>query len=48
MGNKYKLTQQMIDAIEKASAKADRIELIPCKEGGFKIISVQREKIATE
>ena len=48
MGKEYKLTPQMIDAIEKAAPKADRIELIPCKEGGYKIASIQREKVKTE
>lgn len=48
MGKEYKLTSQMIEAIEKAAQKADRIELIPGKEGDFKIVSVQREKVKTE
>lgn len=48
MGKEYKLTQQQIEAIEKAAVKADRIELIPCKEGGFKVTSVQREKLKIE
>lgn len=48
MGKEYKLTSQMIEAIEKAAQKADRIELIPGKEGDFKIVSIQREKVKTE
>ncbi len=48
MGKEYKLTPQMIEAIEKAALKADRIELIPSKEGDFKIVSIQREKVKTE
>ncbi len=48
MGKEYKLTPQMIEAIEKAALKADRIELIPSKEGNFMIVSIQREKVKTE
>lgn len=48
MGKEYKLTPQMIEAIEKAASKAARIELVPCKEGGFKIASIQRENLKIE
>ena len=44
----YKLSPQLIEAIEKAAVKADRIELIPCKEGGFKVAVIQREKLTTK
>ena len=48
MGKEYKLKPEQIAAIEKAALKADRIELIPSKEGDFKIVSIQREKVKTE
>ena len=47
MGKEYKLSPEQIKAIEKAAGKADRIELIPCKEG-FKITAIQRKEVKSE
>lgn len=47
MGKEYKLNPEQIEAIEKAAKKADRIELIPCKEG-FKINTIQRKELKSE
>jgi hypothetical protein len=44
MGKEYKLKPAQIEAIEKAAVKADRIELIPSKEG-FKITAIQRKEV---
>ena len=47
MGKEYKLKPEQIAAIEKVAKKVDRIELIPC-EDGFKIATIQREKLKTD
>lgn len=47
MGKEYKLTAEQIESIKKAAKKADRIELIPCKDG-FKINTIQRKELKTE
>lgn len=47
MGKEYTLKPEQIEMIEKAAKKADRIELIPCKEG-FKITAIQRKEIKSE
>lgn len=47
MGKEYKLSPEQIKAIETAAVKADRIELVPCKEG-FKITAIQRKEVKSE
>lgn len=47
MGKEYKLSPEQVKAIEEAAGKADRIELIPCKEG-FKITAIQRKEVKSE
>lgn len=47
MGKEYILNPEQIKMIEKAAEKADRIELIPCKEG-FKITAIKRKEIKSE
>ena len=44
MGKEYKLTSEQIEAIEKAAKKADRIEIIPGKDG-LKITAIQRKEV---
>lgn len=44
MGKEYILSPEQIRAIESAAKKADRIELIPCKDG-FKITAIQRKEV---
>ena len=44
MGKEYKLTSEQIEAIEKAVKKADRIEIIPGKDG-LKITAIQRKEV---
>lgn len=47
MGKEYKLQPEQIKAIEKAIKKADRIEIVPCKDG-LRITSIQRQEVKTE
>lgn len=45
---KYTLSPEQVAAIEKAAEHADRIELIPCKEGNIKITAIQRKEVKTK
>ena len=47
MSKEYKLSPEQIKAIETAAVKADRIELVPCKEG-LKITAIQREEVKSK
>ena len=42
----YKINYQMLEAIEKALAKGDRVEIIPRKDGVV-INRIRREQIKT-
>lgn len=39
----YLLTPEQMEKIKKKAYKYDRIELIPCKEGKFKISYIRKE-----
>ena len=45
MSKEYKLSPEQVKSIEQAAPQADRIELLPCKEGGFKITAIQRKEV---
>ena len=48
MSKEYKLSPEQVTAIEKAACQADRIELLPCKDGGFKITTIQRKELKSK
>ena len=47
MENKYRLTQEQIEAIERVVNRGDRVEIVPVRDG-LKIMKVRRETIKKE
>ena len=48
MGKEYKFTAEQVEAMEQKAHKVDRFEVIPSKDGAFKIIAIQRKELKTE
>ena len=48
MCKEYKFNPEQVKAMEQKAHKVDRFEVIPSKNGEFKIIAIQRKELKTE